>query len=230
MSEEPIVFNEELESYWVTYSNNFNLRFKNKGSLDRFKKFINKEPSKHVVLKRISTAILDFDEISSMKKLYNLLKYIHYDFSVNIAKYVSQTEKYRELNLNNDDDEVFYNKLVLLRCMKDGQSFLKIFSVFYDYYVNSISSAYEIATGKKFESTEELFDSFESIYIRIDLNIRMYHYDYYLDIYNILNKAILKIINAIYEDQSGCCVATPTFNTLDIMVETFRNLNRVLTL
>jgi hypothetical protein len=75
---------------------------------------------------------------------------------------------------------------------------------------------------------DKITDSFEDLYVKIDINIRLYHYDFYLEIYNMLNKSIMKIINAIYEDQSGCCVATPTFNTLDIMVETFRNLNKAL--
>ena len=220
---------EELESYWITYSDNFNKKFgSSKGSLIKFKKFINDEPSKDVVLKRISLSINNFDENIASTNIYKLLKYIHYDYFVNFDKFISQTEQYRKKYTNNKDDEVFYNKLALLRTMTDGENFLKIFTKFYDYYINAVSSVYEIIHNRKPENKKEILDSFLELYDRIDINIKIYHYDFCLEIFSMLNKSLTVIISAIYSDQSGCCVATPTFNILDIMIQLLRNLRKVI--
>jgi hypothetical protein len=218
---------ETLESYWVIYSNNFNLRFRNKGLLSKFKKFINEEPNKDNVLKRLSTAVLDFDENISMNRIYKLLQYVHNDYFINFTKFVSSVEDYRKIHTDKDD-ETLYNKLIMLRSLQDAENFYKIFRNYYDYYIRAISSVYEIVHNKSPENVDTVLESFDELYVKIDINIRLYHYDFFLEIFNMLNRSTIKIIKAIYSDQSGCCVATPAFNVLDIMIKTLRNLIQIL--
>jgi hypothetical protein len=230
MSEEFITFDsEELENYWNIYSDNFNKKYNSsKGSLIKFKEFLNREPSKFKVLQRISTSIDYFNEDIAAEKIHKLMEYIHYDYFVNFSKFVSDIEKYRESTKDIRNDEIFYNKLALLRSIKDGENLLKIFTSFYNYYINAILSVYEIVYKKKTEDKEELISLFPELYNRIDINIKIYHYDFYIEIMTMLKKSVIKIINAIYEDQSGCCVATPTFNILDILIELLRNLRKTI--
>jgi hypothetical protein len=219
---------EDLNLLWDIYSDKFNQKYGNsKGSLIKFKKFINDEPHRNTVLKRLSESIDTFDELKATETIYLIMTYIHNDFLPNFNKYVSDTENYRQKN-NINNDEVLYNKLVLLRSMKDGENFLKLFRKFYDYYMNSVRKAYEIVYEKEPESNEELMICFVDLYNKIDINIKMYHYDFCLEIINMLKRTVPKILDAIYSDQAGCCVATPTFNILDILIESLRNLIQIL--
>jgi hypothetical protein len=228
MSEDFKFDSEELESHWDNYCNLFNEKYPNyKYRLNLFKKFMNKEPNKNVVLKRFSKIIVSFDEDIASEKIYKLLKYIHYDYFVNFNKFIDGSSKYRESNTNTDNDEIFYNKFVLLRTITDGENFLKIFTKFYNYFITSVENVYKINNNENTTSKEELMMSFIPLYKQIDVNIKIYHYDFYLEIIDLLNKSILKIINAIYSDQAGCCVATPTFNILDILIGTLRNLRKL---
>ena len=230
ISEESFKFESEiLESYWVTYSNNFNLRFNiNNGSLSKFKKFINSEPHKNDVLKRLSTSVLDFDETIAMKRIYKLLRYIQDDYFVNFNKFVSSVEDYGKKHKSMTDTEIVYNKLSFIRSVQDGENIHKKLENFYNYYIQAVSKVYEFVYNKKPENNNEILNSFEELYVKIDINIRLYHYDFYIEIFNMLNKVVIKIITVIYDDQSGCCVATPAFNILDILIETLRNLATLL--
>lgn len=220
---------EELETNWNIYVTNFRKRFIEKeGSLARFKIFINKEPNKEEVLKRICTSVLKTDINITLRKIQRMLEYIEYDFVKKFSKYVSETQKYRENYKEDSNDEIIYNKLVLLRCMQDGQNYLKIFIRFYNYYIYDAKRIYKICYGKDPENNEELLEKFITLYEKTDINFIIYHDDYYTGIVNILKYGLNKIIPAIYNDQAGCCVATPTFNILDLLIETFRNLNRIL--
>jgi hypothetical protein len=141
---------EELENYWKTYCKVFNEKYDiSKGSLVKFKKFMNEEPSKFSVLPRLSVLINNFDEDIAIEKIYNLMKYIHYDYLVNFDKFVTETEKYRKTHTKNSDDEIFYNKIVLLRSIQDGENYLKIFTKFYDYYIRAVLNIYESIYNKK---------------------------------------------------------------------------------
>lgn len=215
---------ETLESYWVTYSNNFNSRFSSlNGSLVKFKKFINEEPNRDEVLKRLSTSVLNFNETDSMKKIHRLLKYIKDDYLVNFSKFVSSVKDYGTKHKSVTDAEIVYNKISFLRSIEDAEKIYKILRNFYDYYLKATTSVYEIIYNKKPENAEEVLNSFEELYVKIDINIKLYHYDFYLDVYNVLNRSVTKIIAAVYSDQSGCCVATPAFNIFDILIESLRN-------
>lgn len=234
---------EELESYWNDYAKSFNERYtskildqglsgsytyNSKGSLAKFKKFLNEDPDKEIVLKRLYITIKIFDEDKSTEKIYKLLKYIHYDYLNSFDRFISEVTTYRENNINTKNDEIFYNKTVLLRTMNDANKFIDIFNKFYNYHINSVRKAYEMVNNKPPESNEDLMGSFVELYKKLDMNLKIYHYDFYLEIIAMLNKTIIKFIDAIYDNQAGCCVGTPTFNILDIMVETLRQLNKVL--
>jgi hypothetical protein len=220
---------EETESNWNNYCDVFIEKYPEyKLSLFKFKKFMIEEPNKDIVLKRLSNMIISFDDTIAINKIYNLLKYIHYDYLVNFTKFIDSSEIYKENNKNNSSDENLYNKTVLIRTIVDAQNFLKIFSKFYDYFINSVQSVYKFNNNENTASEEELMESFIHLYKQIDINVKIYHYDFYLEIINMLKKSVIKIIKAIYNDQAGCCVATPTFNTLDILIGTLRNLRKII--
>jgi hypothetical protein len=230
MSKETFKFDsEELETIWDTYCNNFVKKYgDNKPSLNSFKKFINDEPRKEEVLKRLSIIVLDIDDTIIVKKIHKLLKYIHFDFFVNFSRFISEVEKYRTSHKDNKDEEVIYNKLALLRCMQDGQNFLKMLSKYYEYYITDVTGIYKFYYHKEAENKEFLITNFEELYHKADINFKLYQYDFHKEIVNNLKSSVNKIIAAIYNDQAGCCVATPTFNTLDILIEMLRNLNKAI--
>jgi hypothetical protein len=220
---------KETESCWNNYCNVFVEKYPDyKLSLIKFKKFMIEEPNKDTVLKRLSNMIISFDETVAINKIYDLLKYIHYDYLVNFNKFIDLSETYRENTKKDSSDENLYNKTVLLRTVVDAQNFLKIFSKFYNYFINSVQSVYKFNNNENTASEKELMESFIHLYKQIDINVKIYHYDFYLEVIDMLKKSVIKIIKAIYNDQAGCCVATPTFNILDILIETLRNLRKII--